>query len=208
MRGDGDGRVEGEHNVSLGGVRVMAASGVHTAETTVAEDGHFVFAGVPRGTLELRLSLPPGFAVTNASSLSFEVGEGGCKRVTLEVSLNGRVRGRILNASDVPLDAVTVSLDAGIASGGPGIAVFSSNAHRFEARPTGDGRFEFAAVPPGSYVLSARLAGTTARPEHRATFFPGTNRLEEVIRVEVGRATEHDGFDFAITTDEVTLRDR
>lgn len=155
----------------------------------------------------MRLLLRPGFAVTDAPSLSFEVGEGGCKLVNLAVSLNARVRGRILNASDVPLDAVTVSLDAGIASGGPGIEVWTSNAHRFEARPTRNGRFEFAAVPPGSYVLSARLAGTTSRPIQPSTFYPGTNRLEEAIRIEVERATEHEGLDFAVSTGHVILRD-
>ena len=136
------------------------------------------------------------------SSLSLELDEGNCQVVRLTVRLNGRVRGRIFNAAGIPPGAVTLILDAGIAYGGPGLEVRTTHAPFSETGLNPDGTFEFTGVAPASYVLIARYARAAGTPpENVVTYFPGTRDLAEALRIDVGRATEHVGLDFAIATE-------
>lgn len=188
---------------SLGGTRVEVTSGSWRGEALTEDDGRFTISGIPPGRISLRPRLPPELGVVERSSLSLELGEGNCQVVRLTVRLNGRVRGRIFNAAGIPPDAVTLVLDAGIAYGGPGHEVRTTHQPFSETGLNPDGTFEFTGEAPGSYVLIARYPRASRTKPHQnvVTYFPGTRDLGEALRIDVGRATEHDGLDFAIATE-------
>ena len=158
---------------SLRGTRVAVSSGSWHAEALTDDEGRFALTGIPSGRLSIRPLLPADMVVIDRASSSLEAREGGCQVVRLQASLNGRVRGRIINAPAIALDAVALSLDAGISSAGPGLVNMTDHAPRSDTRPNPDGTFEFAGVSPGSYVLSATYTkGTGSMPHRLVTYFP------------------------------------
>ena len=194
---------------SLRGTRVAVSSGSWQAEALTDDEGRFALTGIPSGRLSLLPLLPAETVVIDRASSSLEAREGSCQVVRLQASLNGRVRGRIVNAPAIALDAVALSLDAGISSAGPGLVSMTDHALRSDTRPNPDGTFEFVGVSPGTYVLTATYTRDTGSAPHRlVTYFPGTSDLAEALRIDVGRATQHDGLDFAIATEVTTASGR
>jgi hypothetical protein len=69
-------------------------------------------------------------------------------------------------------------------------------------RPKDDGTFEFFGQSPGSYVLSARFVRVEdGKERYLITYFPGTPDMAAAVPIIIGRATQHDGFDFLATTE-------
>ena len=182
----------------MAGVRIVVSSGTRAVETTTRADGSFIVSGIGPGRLEIRPILRGDLTVDNRAALTFQIEEGGCHAVQLTAALNGRLRGRILSATGNSLKGVEVVLYGMDSSGGLG----SSNRPRISVRPNEDGTFEFYGVPPGSYLLSAGLEKMEdGKRRYLNTFFPGTSDVTAAVPVVIGKATQHDGFDFLVTTE-------
>lgn len=186
----------------LGDVRIRASTGTQVVETMIREDGSFTFSGIQPGRVEIKPLLHEDLIVVNRSALTIEIREGGCKAVHLMAAPNGRVRGRIFSATGTSLDGVELFLDGGISSDG-GLEIHRSfHAPRSSARPNEDGTFEFSGVFPGSYILGAGLQRIVdGNKRYLVTYFPGTPDLAAARRIDVGRATLHDGVDFLVRTE-------
>jgi hypothetical protein len=189
----------------LQGVRILVSVGGQTIQTMTTDDGSFVVSGIPSGRIELRPILPADLAVVNRSAMSFDLADGACHGVTLTVNINGRVRGRILSASGGSIKDTTLhlfSIDPAQFRQDPSIDVGSSHSPMLKQRVREDGTFEFFGVPAGTYLLVA-WAPTRVDGKERVftTYYPGTADRSYAQPINVGRATEHDGFDFIIRTD-------
>jgi len=161
-------------------------------------DGSFVVSGIESGRLEIRPLLHEDLTVVNRSALTFQVGKGGCKTVRLTAALNGRLRGRIIGTTDNSLDGVELVLQGLDSSGRVGGSHYPSTT----VRPNDDGTFEFSGQSPGSYVLSARFVRVEdGKRRYLITYFPGTPDVAAAVPIIIGRATQHDGFDFLVTTE-------
>lgn len=182
----------------LGGVRLVVSSETQHLGAMTREDGRFMVTGISPGRLVVRPRLAEDLAVVNDSALTFTVGEGECRTLELRVELNGRVLGRILSTTSNPLGDVELTL-RGVSSHG---FRRSPRSPRVRTRPDGDGTFEFSGVPPGSYILSARVEKIEeGKKRSLTTFYPGTRELATAVPIVVGRATRHDGFDFLVVTE-------
>jgi hypothetical protein len=74
---------------------------------------------------------------------------------------------------------------------------------RFTQPTDAGGKFEFAALPPGRYLLGHNLFpesdvgfGDEVKPP--ATFYPGTSDRSAAVPIIVGEGTEHNGLHFAL----------
>jgi hypothetical protein len=86
----------------------------------------------------------------------------------------------------------------GMESGG---RLFGFHNPHTTVRPNSDGTFEFFGQPPGTYVLSAGLEILEdGKRRHLMTYFPGTRDLAAAVPIVIGKATEQDGFVFAVAT--------
>jgi hypothetical protein len=174
------GTLQTRTNAPLAGVRIEITSPAGVREAITTEDGSFMASGIGSGRLTLKPFLNDDLGVVNTSALTFEIVEGGCKTVRLTAALNGRVSGRIISATGKSLAGVEI--------------VLQSELSRTTARPSEDGTFQFSGQIPGSYLLSAHLDTIT-------TFYPGVPDAASATPIIIGRATQHDGFDFLVMTE-------
>ena len=186
----------------LRGVRILVTSGDNTIETTTSDDGSFVVSGIPAGRIEIKPVLPSDLAIVNRSALIADVRDGVCHGVGLTADINGRVRGRILSTSGRSMKGATLhlsSIDLTEFLQDPSIFRGSSHTPHLQVAAREDGTFEFFGVPPGTYLLFAWVPKVVDGKERTlTTFYPGSTEQSAARPVTVGRATEHDGFEFVV----------
>ena len=182
----------------ISGVRVLVSSGTQVVETTTRDDGGFVASGLRPGEIEIRPVLDADLTVVNETSQTVTIPTGACANVNLYVGVNGRVRGRILGPSSALLRTMTLTLYTAREDR----RIPRSDGVRVQARAREDGSFEFIGVPPGSYSLSASFERMDLDKWRTiTTYYPGTDDIDAAIPIVVGKATQHDGFDFIVRTE-------
>ncbi len=133
--------------------------------------GTFASDGLSPGTYQVRLVLSERYYADVRPRDAVLLDVRGCASVDVTVYHNGRVTGRVVDATRRPIAGLTLELAA------------STNAKRFgsERRRTitaADGRFQFARVPAGRFVI-----GALPDPP---VFYPGVQPLPSATRVTVG----------------------
>jgi len=192
-------RPDNGQSTPMGGTRIIVSSDGHPLDAITLEDGSFTISGLQPGHVEIRPLLREDLTVLNRSSLSFDVGEGGCRTAELKVELNGRIRGRVISATGTPLEDVEVVLQPTAPDGVS--SVFSSD-DRTTIKPNADGTYEFFGQRPGSYFLSTRQVRVEdGRNRDSVTYYPGTNDITQALPIVIGHATLHEGFDFLVKTE-------
>jgi hypothetical protein len=181
---------------ALAGVRVRVRSADHVVEVTTREDGGFVATGLSAGELAITPVLSPDLIVVESSPEKVILREGGCATVGLRVAVNGRVRGRIVTAPGVSLDTVKLGLRVMRENR----RTVGSHDASFGTTARADGTFEFSGVSPGTYLLSASVQDSRLATGSTKTYYPGTDDVDAATPVVVGKATEHNGFDFVVQT--------
>jgi hypothetical protein len=192
----------GGRGASLGGIRMIALSSSHVSETTTHDDGNFTFPGIQPGRIEIKPLLDDDLTVVPRSSLTFEIADGGCKAVNLTVALNGRVRGRVMSATGTSIEGVQLSLGPARRPDSNGNLTSYSEDQRTTITPNPDGTYEFFGQGPGSYFLTAtRVSVENGKERYEVTYYPGTTNIADAREIVIGRATQHDGFDFLVKTE-------
>lgn len=170
-----------------------AAGGEATRRKAESDErGNFSFKGLPPGAYVLTLKLPPGLTsdgpVDEARTVErqLKVVERGCAGTGFLLEADTRVGGRVLDAAGRPVSNVSVWL-----RNAPSNKAAPRNFYR-PAHTDGEGRFEFARVPPGGYLLEVLVLGPRAgagpNPEFPRTFYPDASSPEgaEVVDVKEG----------------------
>ena len=158
-----------------------------TAVETVSDDNGRYSVLLPEG----RVSIEPWLPDHLVGRETAEIRAGGCTSHSVVVQLNGRIRGRVLRPDASPMTWM-VDLRPVKRGGDSYIPERSVRANK-------NGEYEFAAVPPGDYLVGLNLnlppGNGAAFP---ATYYPGTVRREDAVAVTVGQGTVHEGIDFTL----------
>jgi Carboxypeptidase regulatory-like domain len=185
--------------------RVVILSSGQMLETVTKNDGSFAVFGIPAGRVEIKPVLPANLTIFNKSALMLDVREGACGQVQLTAAVNGRVRGRVVSASGRSIKGATLYLsriDPTQFRSNPNNHYSSAHSPQLNASAAEDGTFEFYGVPAGTYLLTASVPRMVDNKEATpTTYYPGTSERSAAIPVNVGDATEHDGFDFVVRTE-------
>ena len=146
-------------------------------------DGRYRIEGLPPGKYKIALQLPDALTV-NQPEREVSVSDRGCASQVFYIEDNGRMSGRVIDASGQPVARIMVTvLDAAADPRGSFI-----NLERTDA----EGRFSFSAIPAGKYLLGVNF---TKHPEtndptnaYAPTFYPGVadQSSAEVITLGVG----------------------
>lgn len=135
-------------------------SGAEARSAAVDEHGKYLFGGLRPGAYTVSASLPAGFAPNEERTVI--VGDKACSQVDWPVRYDGHLRGLVTDADGHPLPDIFMVLQRRDPDSATGFA-------DIDLKDTGpDGRYDFAPVPPGDYLVSANHLGpSTARPYPR-----------------------------------------
>lgn len=172
----------------LSGVRVIARSGKSSHTAATGADGRYRLK-VPAGVYQLsatRASYPLAEAQRQLT-----VAQGGCSGLDLGMVTGSTISGRVLDADGKPLPRSQAGLiarrdrawDASTWRSSPAVYVAS-------AAPE-DGRFRFADVPVGEYLLVFNPDGPQAdrvgEPPRARTYYPGGSSWANAKPIAVRR---------------------
>jgi len=166
-------------------------AGANPQDTVITnEAGDFSVVARGAGRYGVTLDLQARyFLETNLLALELR-DPRACGAIDAIVHENGRVAGRIVDASGRPVPGLTVDLAT------------PSLAQRMRAITDRHGQYEFSRVPSGRFVIGVDLMGLSASASsmarHPRIFFPGIDKVGSASRVTVARGDRVSLADFRL----------
>jgi hypothetical protein len=127
-------------------VNLNGAGSSHSVRTDRA--GGFSAGGLDAGTYALELTLPEGIRFRSTIDRIALPDARSCADVKVSVIPDGRVTGRVLDRQRRPVGGLTVEVTTSSA-----LASGQLQGERLQTITSRDGRYEFAGVPPGRFVV-------------------------------------------------------
>lgn len=138
--------------------------------------GRFMANGLEPGTYSIDVAPAGRFRVEAPRNITLADARG-CAVADVALYPDGRVSGRVVEASGRPIRGLTVDLWGRADSEG-------RHADRLRAVTRHDGSYEFTGVPPGRFVVSIDASGDPAADGRRA-FHPGVTDAAEATLLSV-----------------------
>lgn len=161
-------------------VRIATSGGEERTVTNVA--GDFSSAARGAGSYVMSLEVPATFS-TETSRARIDLRDPrACGDVEFQLAYDGRLSGRVLDASGRPLTGLTVE-----------VATIDLVQRRLAVTDR-EGRYEVRRMPPGRFVIGV-TSGTARTGKAPRTFLPGVPQPSAASRLTVGageRATAPD----------------
>jgi hypothetical protein len=163
---------------------------------TIAADaaGVYELDGLPPGDYTLRLPVPQGqtvgFFPDEGSTARIRLDEGGLVERNFQLLWDGRIEGKVLDASGAPARAWVQLLRAD----GQQVPGF---VHHFE-QTAADGAYRFDKIPRGRYLVVVNPGGPGDEWPHDIQYHPGTDRKEQAHVFDVADGERISGVDFRV----------
>jgi 5-hydroxyisourate hydrolase-like protein (transthyretin family) len=149
-------------------------------------------SGLPPGTYTARPELPDDLALNDTPTAIVSItSAGGCASLPLRAVPNGRIHGVLKNAHGTPVAGVSVALMPAELTAGEPDRYFQS------VHVDADGRFEFAHVRPGRYMVG-RLSFNLDGRHVAAVYYPGLATRSGASLVALGRSERQDIGEFLV----------
>ena len=178
------GRVAGPA-VPASGIAVRIAIGGTEEKTATNVAGDFASAARGTGSYAVSLELPAEFSA-ETSRASVDLSDPrACGDVEFRLAYDGRLSGRMLDASGRPLAGLTVE-----------VSTIDLVQRRFAVTDR-EGRYEFGRMPPGRFVIGVTSGAARAGKAPR-TYLPGVNQVPAAARVVVGAGERVTASDFRL----------
>lgn len=161
----------------LKGIRIIAEGpGGERFAAVSDQEGRFVIRERLSGPLMVRAILPEG--LSPAASQEVVVPAGGCAGVVLQVSVLGRLHGRVVEADGKPAQSLRLSLIP--------LRERPEGASAGEIYSREDGTFEAREIPPGEYLIAVNPRGPSLYgPPYPPTFYPAASTPEGALPIKV-----------------------
>jgi hypothetical protein len=154
--------------VPLSGVAVVATGHGGSFRTVSTKSGEFTFVKLPLGKYSVRAEVSE--ILETGPPMNVEVWDpGGCGSIVIAAHYDGRLSGRVTTVHGAPVSRLALELVPQKAE------ERRAQWMRIQTRTEADGRFEFRAVPPGSYFLA-----------FDGVFFPGVREMSSGKVFDVG----------------------
>lgn len=154
------------------------------------QDGKYTFPNLRAGEYTVSASLRAGF--TTDPDRTVAVAEKGCSEVDWFVQYDGHVRGLVTDADGHTLPNVFMVLRRREANSATG---FSD----VDLKETGeDGRYDFALVPPGDYLVSANHLGPSPNRPYPRFYYAGTESEAEAKTIHLPASGTADNINVAL----------
>ena len=162
-------------------------SGPESRTIATDADGKYDIRNLEPGEYTLAAQLPPGFATRAPAQIS--VRDKGCAEVDLPVSIEGRIRGRVVDADGRPVADLTMHLEL---RDRPSTQSFGYVVTDLE------GAYAFEHLPPGDYVVAVRNATYLTEETGPSTiYYPHVQRSDAQV-ISLAQAATVDRIDFVL----------
>ncbi len=190
----------------MAGVKVLIEGNGNNFAALTDSDGKYSISEAPPGKYQVRIELPESFgSYANGATVDrfgsysggdeISVSDKGCVAKHFYVFLDGRISGKVIDASGRPLDEVRVDLVKAETLSNDRTDIKSWAAWSDEA-----GNYEFRLVQPGRYYLGINLVGGPDNEyPYPTTYFPNSSTPNQAKIIEVGEGIKIKGYDFKLT---------
>jgi hypothetical protein len=124
------------------------------------QNGRYAFPNLSPGVYTVSAVVPTGFTIDDSRTVTLV--EKACSQIDFWPRYDGHIRGVVTDSDGHPLPDIFMALQRRDAN-------FATGFTEIDLKNTGfDGRYDFAAIPPGDYLVSANHLGPSlARPYPR-----------------------------------------
>jgi hypothetical protein len=175
--------------VSGARIEVVGSTWARTIATDAA--GVYELDGLPPGDYTLRLSAPErqtvGFYRDDGLPARIQLDQGGLVERNFELFWDGRIEGKVSDASGAPARA-WVQLVRADGRQVPGFV------NHFE-QTADDGSYRFRKIPRGRYLVVVNPGGPADGWPHDIQYYPGTDRKEQAHVFDVADGERVNGID-------------
>ena len=168
--------------------------GPENRDVLLDEKGKYQFAGLPPGKYTITAIFPPGVTqISSAEPRIVNVADKVCVESDYRIVSDGHIRGRVTDFDAKPMADVYVILFVPDAN-------FSGGRRQVNSQMTGaDGRYDFAGVPPGEYVVSANDLGPSPDNPYPRLYYTAAKNSEQAAPLILGQAQSLDEIDIAFS---------
>src|ERR1044072_625838 len=138
----------------LEGVRVTVSGRAGPRDTLTDEQGRYKLSGLPPGPYEVTVHLPDALTAGEPKQIQY-VADRGCGVADFQVTDNGRIKGRVLDAEGRAVPNVTVTLVEYEDEK-------SEPKYGTNEQTDAEGRYKFTGLEPGRYLFGVRVVPYTA----------------------------------------------
>lgn len=124
------------------------------------QNGRYVFPNLSPGVYTVSAVVPTGFTINDSRTVTLV--EKACSQIDFWPRYDGHIRGVVTDSDGRPLPDIFMALQSRDSN-------FATGFVEIDLKNTGfDGRYDFAPIPPGDYLVSANHLGPSlARPYPR-----------------------------------------
>jgi hypothetical protein len=182
--------VNGGRPEAMAGIKLSIDGGEKHVETITDLKGQFSVGGLPGGVYKVNISLPQGL-MSSPSEQEIRVADRGCAMVHFSVVSDGRLSGRVLDASGQPFQKAEITL-------------CDPNEKRYRLSldtvyTDENGRYEFKAISPGRYALGIRFDGlTNQNSPFPLAYYPGVDNIDQATIVSIGDGERIEKYDLVL----------
>jgi protocatechuate 3,4-dioxygenase beta subunit len=183
-------------NAPVAGVAVLLKdSSGHESATTTDAGGAYSFDRLAAGSYGVQITTPKGLIGAYGPD-QVKVHEQGCADASFYLSNDNQITGRVLDSSGKAVKGVMVALAQ---TDSPNFTIrgdyvsFDSFEYTDES-----GRYHFAGMLPGSYLVSLDPFGVDGAHPYPRQFYGGGNDPKKAPRVTVGETAEVTDIDFTV----------
>jgi hypothetical protein len=146
--------------------------------------GDFMIASRGSGTYAVAIEAPPGYAVESGEATLDLADERDCGEVEIRLSVDGRLAGRVTDSRRRPLAGLTVE------------ALTPNLSQRTAALTDRAGRYEFAKMPAGRFVIAVSSGRVIQNGKPARVFLPGVSSAAAAVRVTLAEGSREEAPEF------------
>ncbi|MGB9468106.1 MAG: carboxypeptidase regulatory-like domain-containing protein [Candidatus Acidiferrum sp.] len=172
-------------------VATIHLSGPESHNAVPDQTGKYSFPNLPPGEYSISATLPAGF--TTDANRTVTVVEKGCAQIDWHVRYDGHIRGIVRDADGRTLPDIFVVLQRRDSNSATGFA-------DIDLKNTGpDGRYDFALVPPGDYLVSANHLGPSPTRPYPRIYYPSAESDSTASVIHLAASGTADNIDVVLS---------
>ena len=151
------------------------------------QNGRYAFPNLSPGDYTVSAVMPTGFAIEDSRSVTLV--EKGCSQIDFRPRYDGHIRGVVTDSDGRALPEIFMALQRRDSNSATGFT-------EIDLKNTGfDGRYDFAPIPPGDYLVSANHLGPSLTRPYPRFYYGNTESDADAATIYLTASGTADNID-------------